>query len=971
MSFNNRTEFKLAQASEKITLAHVQAKKRLVIWQNEGGDIYSKFVPYFVVGIALGSQNLVSVNNVGNLVAGTFYYSPEEGKVYIFNPASENPDENEIIVTYRLFFANSTLDQTWNFDPAEKQVLYQGRIISAPEYKHKIGIDQNLVSLVGKGNLVLQNNDGYFEDIYDSLIFENQTISIYSWNRQLPFDDVDLIFEGKVTDKKYTSEKVTFIVKDSIFDFAQNVPQRVYDNNDNVNDSIKGRYKRWVYGRVDGLRAQSIDQIGEGYEIAGTVNSVVGRKELTKFSNFPGSSGSDYIDNYFLMSTAKNDENIMYWYGTTSLGTQPPLPPGYTETRKIIIALGDSIQDVISKTKAALDFKFNIIDIDLNSFYVENEELGESTDGADGNTGITIEKIRDGITAEKVEGTGTSFLSDVSPGDRVNIGTQEFTIDQVFSDTELWLSSVPAFGFSNAKINLNPEIPTTVKNREYFVADHECTELIKTVVNVPQLNRVILSDTENLEPGDFLKFATGQQVEIRSIGLNNNVTLRQNLSQPVAIGSNCTRPPIQEVYIRGQRVASSDFTINNNNELTVTLSKDTEFNLASLNAISDSLTFTNGSRVITSSSTTNLEDILKPRDWIRPSLGEFTTFYEILEVKQNEIILRTTYTDPTVTTSGTYKSPEYIDDNTIVSADVLGRTEDGTKSGVWIKNAPQVMLDLLNSINIQKINTQSFIDGQVDNPQTISMALPFSPGDSGISVKKAVDELSNTVLASLTLDNDLNIKYNALSAAVPDDIQTIKDTDLVSWNIRSVNGKLYKTAIVKYRNQDIVRSSLEAGAETVTFSSDFVQNYIGTEKVNEINVRLYNELDANIRARREVYYNRLAKTEVTIESDLRLEDYEIGDRVQLDIRRLFKRLGDNLTAKKIMTITGKEVNGAKVVLVLSDYGNIFNTSSVITPNSANPYNVATSEEKIKYGYITNNQGVVDSDEDTVNTNLIS
>ena len=68
---------------------------------------------------------------------------------------------------------------------------------------------------------------------------------------------------------------------------------------------------------------------------------------------------------------------------------------------------------------------------------------------------------------------------------------------------------------------------------------------------------------------------------------------------------------------------------------------------------------------------------------------------------------------------------------------------------------------------------------------------------------------------------------------------------------------------------------------------------------------------------------------------------------------------------------GKVVTGDSVRLELSDLGNIFNTSSVITPNTTLPFATATEDEKLKYGFITDSQGIVDSDETTANIHLIS
>ena len=73
----------------------------------------------------------------------------------------------------------------------------------------------------------------------------------------------------------------------------------------------------------------------------------------------------------------------------------------------------------------------------------------------------------------------------------------------------------------------------------------------------------------------------------------------------------------------------------------------------------------------------------------------------------------------------------------------------------------------------------------------------------------------------------------------------------------------------------------------------------------------------------------------------------------------------------MMLVSGKTVTGQETTLELSDLGNTFNTSSYITPNNAPDWSAATEDEKIIYGYITDNQGIVDNEEDTAGTHLIS
>lgn len=852
MSFTTRAEFTTAQTSEKITLAHIQATGRVYEWSVYSGSVYYKVSPYFVYSLKQGQVELTKVASIGAVVAGTFFYDVDTSTVYVRTIGSVDPKTVETIATYQFFYSTLNLALSHDFT-ASDAVMYQGRINSSPGYRHKIGIEQALTSLVGSGDLVLENTDGELDGIFDTLIFENQECRIYSWNQDLPLSDVKLIYKGKVTNKSYDSSTLTFTIKDQIFDLDQKLPQGTFTEDDNVNESILGNTKRWVYGRVDGMILQSVDQIGGGYALTGTVS---------------------------------------------------------------------------------------------------------------GNT-----------TTTTLTGVGTLFLTELSPNDTITIGTQEFLVDSITSNTSLVLDNEPEFAFIGASAAMVPEVPTVVKNRTFFVADHACTRLTKTLVSVVQLNRVELDNTDFLNPGDFVEFDTGERIEIKNIAPGNIVVLRQNLILIPSATSDVVREPVQNIYVNGKRVLAENFTISNlgapTNKLSITLSDDTEFTLARAFNLGIELTFTNGSRNVTTIEDVDLRDTLSPRDYIRPADISYTTYYEILSVSEQSLELRVNFADPTHTGDTQAKTPEYIGDDTIVSANVLGRTEDGEPDGQFIYSAPQAVKDLCQHVGIDNFNTATFSAAEITAPQLISLALPLSPGSSLTSAKTAIDLLNKSVNGCLTLDENLDLQYRILQNDVPDSPRILMDSDVIDWKIRTTNGKNFRNAVIRYRFQDFNNFTKEAGSAVATHTNEFVRDYVGTDQTSTLNAYIYDETAAEILSHRHVYFNRLSRSDITIVSDLRLEDLNIGDVIQLEFSRLYKRFGDTATRKKLMYVVGLTKNGSTITVEASDLNNTFNTSAVIAPDATNDYSAADTDEKLKYGFITDAEGVVNSEETTVNTNLIS
>lgn len=976
MSFQTREEFVNAQASEKITVAHVHATSRLYNWTNSVDAIYTRQTDYFVSGLAQGTTSLTEVSSVVSLVEGSWYFDRTTSTVYVWITGGGDPQLDEMVVTYRFFYSDAPVTMTPDLADSGDQVYYHARIKSSPGFKHKVGVDQKLVSVIGQGDLKLENNDGGLDDIYDTLFFENQKVEIYSWNRDLDFSEAKAIYRGRITNKRYNAVEVVFTVKDLLYDLLQNVPQTPYDDTDNVVDSVKGNYKRWLYGRVEGLKLQSIDQIGDGYTITGTVSVLSPKKEQTRFEGFPAASSfpSSGTGAYFIMFSVDDQKRYIYWYDVDNGNTVPSLSPiDGTEDDYIEINVnGADVGGTVSEhTSTKLADNFTIISGN-GYFTAENEEDGVASDSTPGTSGVTMSTIQQGIDGKAVIGVGTVFLSECSPEDTITIGTQEFTIDSVEGDNNLTLSDVPDFIFTNQNAILKPNIPTITKNRQFFVAGHATSRLTKTVVSVKQFNRIELNNTVGLQAGDFVEFNTGERIEIKRIVKGNIIVLRNNVIQLPTVGTDVTRQPIQDVFIEKDLADNDRLTINNNStETTITLDPDIEFQLAKNTSLGFTATFTNGSRSITTSGSADLRDIVSSRDWIRPSPLIYTTYYEILEVKESEILLRTPFIDTNVTSTVEGKLPNYIGDDTIISANVLGRTVDNTPDGEWIQTAAQTTRDLLDHINMTNINETSFTDASASNRSLVSIAIPLIPEGAAVSAKNIIDKLAQSTTSALTLDNNLDLQYRVLIPEISDDPPVIKDEDVITWSIQSVNGDMIRNSLIRYRHKDIDRYTQEQGNNATSFSSDFVETYIGTNTSQELDVYLYEETAAKIMSHREIYIRSLARAQISIRTDLRLEGLEIGDTVVVDFDRLYKRFGDSSTRKKVCMVIGKTVTGTEVELFLTDLGNVLNRTSIITPNSAPDWTSATSDEKLKYGYITDSRGIVNDEEETANTHLIT
>ena len=151
------------------------------------------------------------------------------------------------------------------------------------------------------------------------------------------------------------------------------------------------------------------------------------------------------------------------------------------------------------------------------------------------------------------------------------------------------------------------------------------------------------------------------------------------------------------------------------------------------------LVFTNNSRVITTSSVIDFKTILKPRDWIRSDLITEPTWYEILEVLEQQITLRVIFGGASATKAGRYKAIEYIDENSLVTVNCLGKEDD---SGIWRKTASDAVRDLIiYDAGFGVVNEVKFATAKTDCPYILSLIIPETLGSSAPTVRDTITKI--------------------------------------------------------------------------------------------------------------------------------------------------------------------------------------------------------------------------------------
>jgi hypothetical protein len=511
--------------------------------------------------------------------------------------------------------------------------------------------------------------------------------------------------------------------------------------------------------------------------------------------------------------------------------------------------------------------------------------------------------------------------------------------------------------FSGAEIKVDPAFPDTRKNRQWHIAGHELSEPRPRVTFVQSSRRLQLSSVDGLNPGDVIYIeALDIFREILTVSQRRtDIRLRQEVVGFIPVNSHIVRLPVNSVTINGTEIPREFYTISNVSETKIEFTDNAEFSVADDLRFLSNVTFTNGSRTVTGS--IDFTGLVNPRDWIKPDAE--ATWQEVLSVADGSMVLRTAYSGTTGAKATVYRKPGYLTDLSEVVVDCYGKSRGGDKRSTWLRSAPLVMQDTLDARGILT-GDQSWVDATKKAGATVSLILPEQ--SEVVQAKTILDKMSQASSVAVSFDNDMELKgVNIAPRSNPD--RVIRDSDIISHSVRIVSGESASKAVVGYRQGDV--QTVPKLVVTVPYATDVLD----IDSTVERNFDLYRMRDSESAAQSWLMGRTLARTDIDVVSDLRLEDVEVGTVVHLDLRRVFSGLG-RAGNGKIMLVVGKKVSGNRVTLNLSDLGGTMPRACFIAPDSALKYTEGDNEVKLLNGYVTDEDGSADPDGISVGINLI-
>lgn len=556
-----------------------------------------------------------------------------------------------------------------------------------------------------------------------------------------------------------------------------------------------------------------------------------------------------------------------------------------------------------------------------------------------------------GLTA--VTGTGTSFLSELSPGDEIQIGgDSKVRIETVTSDTALVLSEAyPLSSASGAAGRVHPSHPKRYANRNFLIAGHALARTVLTVTGVIDSSAFYVDSTDDIEEGDVLEF-NGSQGVVRVLG-DGFVKLVTGFTSTPSVASTIVKASVGNVYLdNDQLLLTRDFTYDATTAI-LSLTTTAEFNLSLARDLTGTFTLTNGVRTVVGVGTLFRSE-LNPGDWIRRT--GTTTWFEILEVTDDlNITLRTAPTTEAGNSAGQRKNPKvYSQSSSVLSCDALGRADE---SGRVMKVASDIVKDLLVDASVTSVDldTDSFTTGKDLAPYRLGFAIPEKYTDTKApTLREIITKVCRSSFSILTQTNEFLLRFSVIEPSFEVVPSELREEDVVGFNVKADSSQVIKKAIINYGKREWDTVGRSASQQVVDYSND--QYLTSTEKEFTLDSYLIDEDDAIVMASRWAFLLQYATSDVEIQLKMKALTYVLNDVLKFSHEKLYYRIGSTDRSRIGIVLSIKKGVLQSTVLI-SDLGNSFSRCARICEEGSPDFDDSSEAERLIHGFMTDENGL--------------
>lgn len=496
--FSNQTR------SQKAVLVIHEANERIRFFTDVGTFTYKKTVRFFTTGVIVEGVSLTKVIS-NSLSPGEFYYEPTTKELFIRLFDDSTPETKLVVATYSFFWSNLPLILPYDLDSGIK-VEFDSRVMDIGELKLELDYENTGIALESSSSLTLNNNDGFFDEIFDTLIFENRKIKFYSYNAKLPITEAKIIFKGLIENKSFSSKEIKFAIKDEFFRLRELLDLPVFTDVDgSFDDSLLNRPKRRLYGRFDRLKCESLSKKKDSFALTGTISGAIGSNVITGTGTefFKELSPEDTIK--FTFNDKEYSFSIQDVTNDLTATISEELEEGFTDVSCLVET------DVASKY-------FN------RKFHIAGHKLCE--------TETTITQLID-LTTILVDSGKDLFVDDL-----IEVLGQTYTIKRK-SDNKILLNQalnpVPNLGESLKKIpvfNAYKQTKELIYLRDYTVQNTstDCNLIISDDAEKNITNSILTTFNLNFIFGSNVITYTGGLVDLKTIFKSRDLIKVNNVS---------------------------------------------------------------------------------------------------------------------------------------------------------------------------------------------------------------------------------------------------------------------------------------------------------------------------------------------------------------------------------------------------------------------------------------------------------
>ena len=1009
-------EFANLTASQKITLVHLHMKRQVRLFTNAGSNIYTRNPAYWVVGIQV--DGVIYSETSSSPASNEFKYDPLTNLLEIHS--TTNLQEKEVILEYRLFLSNVPVTASYNLEVGGFETSYKPVVTGIPGFKTSLAFANNNKALVGTGSLRIDNSDRFFTELLKSYRFENKLFSAYSWSRGLPYNEAQIIYSGFVNNGNLSSDEISFSIKDTIFSL-NNLIQTTQFTSSEVIPKHEARFKKKIFGFVNGMAVQSISQLGDGYSITGTVS---GREESTVVTGTgtlflseiaPGDklniignklTVKEVVDNEYLVVGEEHDNLFNDLIITVS-----PSSPWYNTNRTFSVA-EHALKRFETTIVSFLD-RSRIQVVDSSIFKVGDKVVikGETYNIFRVSSTPTISNVivlDRTLSQNNLPIIGDTVLKreiqNVKLAGEIILDTN-FTIDNT-DNSECKMALIETAEQDIAPEFSTPSDVTFVTGTEYIIVGTPAVQRVSETTSGNYIGMSIqLSGEKELDQFTWLTYegmvprtfatSSAQNISFRrgEVYLNDDDNTFYGFRN-ASDGSGNNDGTLNQVdlgnkplfaFVRNTETNPLNFNTPVNTSFTevgtaLKRALDPAGTLWLFNYTNTEWIFLTNQGIDTPvannvilngpmSSNTFVQGalplldydfatFLNPRSFIRiPTLNQS---FQILNASSKYTKLTSTFVNAANLFSevGEYKNPNYVTDTSLVTVSAFGQTEDNTVNGVWIKTPTDVIKKVLTDNGIGDLIDETSFNNETLADFTIGIYVPYKLSGKPPTVIDVVNKCTFSTLGSIGLTNDFKIKLQLLNGFTPSDIENIR---LINDNetISNIREILNPSSLFRYT------------VSNVDVDYDFGEDDPETKFLRVTDPTIERLTDLNTTQPIDLYLTEL--TEVTSLANRYLEYNQRLNRVisfngPLSLSNI--EVGDTvlLQFRQLEDFIGMVTefirDGSSIFLTIENFGGLFQTSANYGETNTPTFSESNTNQRLINTYYTDSIGIINNDEDT-------